>query len=139
MRLGETGRRMDMLCETLPDMDKKLTLRGLAGSLVRDEIARQHLDQTRVADMAHMARSTLSKIVNGTSETISPVTLRSIEGALGMPRHLLTAVIDGDADRIEGMDFADTDLKRHVLASLRDLLGNPTQARAGKSRTRRGA
>ena len=107
---------VNTLCETLPYMTT-INNRQLAGSIVRDEIARQGLDQEEAAARAHISRSTLHKVFNG-DEKVQPLTLRQIEGALDLPRHLLTLIIEGNAEKIAAIEQMDPDLRRHVLGSL---------------------
>jgi transcriptional regulator with XRE-family HTH domain len=80
--------------------------RELVGDIVRDELARQRdtfSSQKAAAERMHMAPSTLSRVLGGEDERVSGITLRSIEGVLNFPDHLLTYVIEGDRASIEAI------------------------------------
>ena len=107
------------LSETLPDMMTTLTLRQLAGSIVRDEIAAQGLKQTEVAERIGMAPSTLARVMRG-EPNVTDLKLRQIETPLSLPRRLLTYIIDGDAEKIAALDM-DADLQAHILGAIEDI------------------
>ena len=124
-----------MLSETLPDMDKHISLRQLAGSIVRDEIARQRFNRKSAAERAKMAPSTLARAINGEPD-VKDLTLRQIEGAFGLPRHLLTAVIEGNEKMIGETDM-DEDLRRYVLSSVIDIKNDSRRDEKPPKRGRR--
>jgi transcriptional regulator with XRE-family HTH domain len=89
-----------MLSATLLDMDTRHITRQIAGSIVRDELARQGIKQEKAAQRMGVARSTLSRVIEG-AEPVRSETLRGVEGLLGLPRRrFLDFVIDGDAERL---------------------------------------
>ena len=93
--------------------------RKLAGSVVRDEIARAGKSHNWAADAMGIAPSTLARIFQG-DERITDVTLRAAEGALDLPDHLLTYIKDGDAKQIGeiGNDEMRSGLRRVILHTL---------------------
>lgn len=91
--------------------------RKIAGNIVREELARHALRQEVAADRAGMAKSTLSKVLAG--EVVQDLTLRQIEGLLGLPRRFLSYVIAADVDSIGAIE-SDPDLRRLALAALSD-------------------
>lgn len=105
-----------LLTETLCVMNT----RQIAGSIVRDELARQGYRQEKAAQQMHIARSTLNRVLDG-AETVQPVTLRAVEGFLDLPRRFLDYVIAGDIDRIKRLEGMDPDLRRHSVDALSDL------------------
>lgn len=108
-----------ILSETLPDMEKTITLRQLAGLVVREEIARNHLGRIRAAERASMAPSTLDRVIKG-DERVGDITLRQVEGALGLPRRFLTMVIEGDEQKLRELEM-DADLRINVLSDMADI------------------
>jgi transcriptional regulator with XRE-family HTH domain len=104
-----------LLSETLLTMNT----RQIAGSIVRDELARQGLKQEKAAQRMGVARSTLSRIIEG-NESVRPETLRAVEGLLGFPRRYLDFVVDGDAGRVARLKDMDPDLRRHTLDALEE-------------------
>lgn len=90
--------------------------RKLAGDIVRTEIAHQGRTQEWAADRMGMASSSLLGILTG-QDGVTPMKLRSVAGALGLPRRLLTYVIDGDAAHIRaiGDDEMPPSLRRGIL------------------------
>jgi len=75
----------------LSDMvrDMKITKRRkLVGDIVKAEYARQRFTREQTADRAHMSPSTLDRVRDGDASVRSS-TLRSVEGALGLPDDLL--------------------------------------------------
>jgi len=117
-----------LLSETLCAMDT----RQIAGSIVRDELARQGLKQEKAAQRMGVARSTLSRVIDGAT-SVRPETFRAVEGLLGLPRHFLGFVVDGDADRIAGLSEMDADLRRHTLDALNDATRSAPQDGDGGS------
>lgn len=93
--------------------------RDLVGQLVKDEIARNRVDQKTAAERMHMAPSTLSRVIAG-DERVTPLTFRAVEGYLDFPDHLLTYVVEGDRANIEavGEDELRPGLRRVILQSL---------------------
>lgn len=63
--------------------------RKLAGAIVRDEIAYQGKTQEWAAERMGMAPSTQHRVIDWEAG-VSQLRLRAVEGALGMPRYLLT-------------------------------------------------
>jgi transcriptional regulator with XRE-family HTH domain len=108
-----------MLSATLLDMDTRHITRQIAGSIVRDELARQGIKQEKAAQRMGVARSTLSRVIEG-AEPVRSETLRGVEGLLGLPRRFLDFVIDGDAARVAKLKEMDADLRRHTLDALED-------------------
>jgi plasmid maintenance system antidote protein VapI len=104
-----------LLSETLWSMNT----RQIAGSIVRDELARQGLKQEKAAQRMGVARSTLSRVIDG-AESVRPETLRAVEGLLGFPRHYLSFVVDGDTQRVARLKDMDADLRRHTLDALEE-------------------
>jgi transcriptional regulator with XRE-family HTH domain len=104
-----------LLSETLWVMNT----RQVAGSIVRDELARQGIKQEKAAQRMGVARSTLSRVIEG-AESVRPETLRGVEGLLGLPRRYLDFVVDGDAERVSRLRDMDPDLRRHTLDALED-------------------
>lgn len=105
-----------LLSETVCLMDT----RQIAGSIVRDELARQGWKPVEKAAQAmHMAKSTLYRVMDG-DPTVQDMTLRQVEGLLKLPRRFLTLVIDNDQPRIGSLDGMDADLRRHTLDALSD-------------------
>lgn len=102
-----------LLSETLWAMDT----RQIAGTIVRDELARQGWKQERAAEKMQMAKSTLARVMAG-DPRVQDVTLRAVEGLLHLPRRFLTFVIEGDAERIASLTDMDADLRRHALETL---------------------
>lgn len=100
---------------TLSGMDT----RQAAGQFVRDEMARQRLHQEAAAEAAHLSRSHLNLILAG-SPRVSDMALRQVEGALGLPRRILTYIIDGDTARLADLPGLDPDLRYTALALLED-------------------
>lgn len=96
--------------------------RELAGQVVRDEIARMGKSQAWAAEAAHMAPSTLSRVLVG-DERVQGVTFRALEGALGLPDHLFDYIVEGDAARIEAISHAEMrpGLRRVILGALADI------------------
>lgn len=96
--------------------------RELAGMVVRDEIARMGKSHVWAADAMGMAPSTLARVLKG-DERVTDVTLRSVEGPLGLPDHLLSYIVEGDRARIEaiGDEEIRPGLRRVVLAALADI------------------
>jgi hypothetical protein len=91
----------------------------LAGDIVRDEIAYQGKTQEWAAEPMGIAPSTRPRVIDW-EFGVTELRLRSVEGALGLPRHLLTYVIDGDADRIRaiGDEELSSGLRRVILQGL---------------------
>lgn len=106
-----------LLSETVWTMTPRMTTRQVAGSIIRDELARQHWTQEKAATAMHMAKSTLARVLTG-DETVQDLTLRQIEGLLGLPRRFLSLVIAGDVERIGQLGDMDADLRRHTLDAL---------------------
>jgi transcriptional regulator with XRE-family HTH domain len=104
-----------LLSETLWVMNT----RQIAGSIVRDELARQGLKQEKAAQRMGVARSTLSRVIDG-AESVRPETLRAVEGLLGFPRRYLDFVVDGDAGKVARLKDMDADLRRHTLDALEE-------------------
>jgi hypothetical protein len=103
------------LSATLCAMDT----RQIAGSIVRDELARQGWRSEKAAEAMHVARSTLYRVMDG-APTVQPVTLRAVEGLLDFPRRFLDLVIAGDVAHIRDLPGLDEDLRRHTLEALAD-------------------
>lgn len=122
--------------ETLPDMNKSISLRQLAGAIVRDEMARQRLNRRTAAKDAKMAPSTLARVING-DETVTDVTLRQVEGALDLPRRILTLVINGDEARLRELDM-EADLRTYVVSSVIDIKTSWSSDEKASKRSRRG-
>lgn len=96
--------------------------RELVGNIVKDEIARQKgtlHTQEAAAERMHMSPSTLSRVIAGEGR-ITGVTLRSIEGVLNFPDHLLTYVTEGDRESIEAIGDSELrpGLRRIILQQL---------------------
>ena len=108
-----------MLSETLPDMTTSVSPRQLAGTIVRDEIAAQGLKQTDAAKAMRMAPSTLARIMRG-EPNVTDLSLRQVEKPLGLPRHLLTYIIESDVEKIGALDM-DPDLRAHILGAIEDI------------------
>jgi transcriptional regulator with XRE-family HTH domain len=104
-----------LLSETLWSMNT----RQIAGSIVRDELARQGMKQEKAAQRMGVARSTLSRVIDG-AESVRPETLRAVEGLLGFPRRYLDFVVDGDAGKVARLKDMDPDLRRHTLDALEE-------------------
>jgi transcriptional regulator with XRE-family HTH domain len=104
-----------LLSGTLCGMDT----RQIAGSIVRDELARQGWRADKASEAMHVARSTLYRVMEG-APTVQPVTLRAVEGLLDLPRRFLDYVVAGDVARIESLPGLDDDLRRHTLEALAD-------------------
>ena len=64
-----------------------------------------------------MSPSTLNRIANGGAE-INSSKLRAIEGVLGMPRYLLSYIVDGRVENIQSISTLDPDLCQVILAQL---------------------
>lgn len=107
---------------------QRMTTRQVAGSIVRDEMARQGLRQERTAELAKMSRSTLSRVLEG-ADNVQDVTFRQVEGVLGMPRRFLTFIVDADVTRIAAIEGMDADLKRHALDVLSGMGGSVKERR----------
>jgi transcriptional regulator with XRE-family HTH domain len=93
--------------------------RKLAGDIVRDEIAHQGQTQDWAAERMGMSSSALHSVLNG-EVGVTQMKLRSVAGTLGLPRRLLTSVVDGDAAHIRaiGDDEMQPTLRRAVLRGL---------------------
>ena len=100
-------------------MDEHLSLRQLAGTIVRDEMARKGMGRLVTAAAASISPSTLARVIIGDPK-VGDLTLRQVEGALGLPRRLLTLVIEGDDQRLRELDM-ETDLRIYVLSSMTDI------------------
>jgi transcriptional regulator with XRE-family HTH domain len=96
---------------------EKLTKRELAGSIVRDEMARRGWSRENAAEQMHLSLATLHRVLIG-ADTVSDLTLRQVEGALDMPTRYLTYVVDGDTYRIQTMHGLREDLKHFTLEAL---------------------
>ena len=106
----------------LSDMvrDMKITKRRkLVGDIVKAEYARQRFTREQTADRAHMSPSTLDRVRDGDASVRSS-TLRSVEGALGLPDDLLIYIADGDTAAIEaiGANEMRPGLRRVIMAGL---------------------
>lgn len=73
--------------------------RKLAGAVISDEIAHQGRTQDWAAEQMGMAPSSLHATILGEAG-VTPMRLRSIAGTLGLPRRLLTSIVDGDVAQI---------------------------------------
>ncbi len=93
--------------------------RKLAGTVVRDEIAHQGKTQDWAAEQMGMATSSLHAIILGEAG-VTPMRLRSIAGTLGLPRRLLTCIVDGDVAQIRfiGDDEMRPSQRRTILEGL---------------------
>ncbi len=93
--------------------------RKLAGTIVRDEIAHQGKTQEWAAEQVGMATSSLHTIILG-EVGVTPNRLRSIAGTLGLPRRLLTCIVDGDVAQIRfiGDDEMRPSQRRTILEAL---------------------
>lgn len=93
--------------------------RELAGNVVRDEIARMGKSHAWAADAMGMAPSTLARVLKG-DDRVTDVTMRSAEGPLGLPDHLLSYIASGDRANIEaiGDDEMRQGLRRVILQAL---------------------
>jgi hypothetical protein len=93
--------------------------RKLAGDIVSDEIAYQGKTQEWAAERMGIAPSTRPRVIDWEAG-VTQLRLRAVEGALGLPRHLLTYVIDGDAERIRaiGDEEISPGLRRVILDGL---------------------
>lgn len=127
---------MIALDDILPDMKQTLTSRQFAGVVVRDEIARQRLGSALAAETIQVSTSTLYRVING-SETVTDYVLRQVEGGLGLPRHLLSAIIALDTKAVEAMPM-DEDLRRYVVTGLIDIKTDPPGADGRFKQRRRG-
>lgn len=107
---------MKVTSETLWGMDT----RQIAGTIVRDEIARKGYKRDKAATAMHMAKSTLERFIAG-DDRVTDMTLRQIEGFFGFPRRLLDFVIEGDAARIASLTMIDEDLRQQILYELSDI------------------
>jgi hypothetical protein len=113
-----------------------MTGRELAGSIVRDEIARAHLTVRAAAERWDMAPSTVANVTSG--KEVSSLTLRGVEGGLGLPARFLDYVIAGDAGAIRRLPGraidAQTglreDLRHYTLEAMADI-GVPQRRRVG--------
>ena len=67
-----------------------------------------------------MSPSTFYRVVNGDDSTVTGLTLRPIESALGLTDNLLDFIIEGDAETITslGDDEIRPGLKRTILTGL---------------------
>jgi len=100
--------------------DMKITKRRkLVGDIVKAEYARQRFTREQTADRAHMSPSTLDRVRDGDASVRSS-TLRSVEGALGLPDDLLIYIADGDTAAIEaiGANEMRPGLRRVIMAGL---------------------
>jgi transcriptional regulator with XRE-family HTH domain len=106
------------VCEIVTDVTN-IERQKLAGQIVRGAIAYQGKTQQQAADLAHMAKSTLGRILDG-DPRVEPLKLRSIEGALGLTYELLDMVIAGDTASITQLGETDIEagLKRAILKGL---------------------
>ena len=93
--------------------------RRLAGAVVRDEIAHQGKTQDWAADQMGMAFSSLNAVIHGEAG-VTPLKLRSVAGALRLPRRLLTDIVDGNAAQIRaiGDDEMRPSLRRAIVEGL---------------------
>lgn len=107
-----------------------MNTRQIAGSIVRDELARQGWRSEKAADAMRMARSTLYRVMDG-KPTVQPTTLRAVEGLLDFPRRFLDFVIDGDIRHIRDLPGLDEDLRRHTLEALADETPSPEHREHG--------
>lgn len=100
---------------TMNDSDR----RKLAGAVVRDEIAHQGRTQDWAAERMGMASSSLHGVILGEA-AVTPMRLRSIAGTLGLPRRLLTSIVDGDVTEIRfiGADEMRPSQRREVFRGL---------------------
>jgi transcriptional regulator with XRE-family HTH domain len=120
-----------LLSETLLVMNT----RQIAGSIIRDELARQGMKHEKGAQRMGVARSTLSRIIEG-NESIRPETLRAVEGLLGFPRRYLDFVVNGDIERIARLHDMDPDLRRHTLDALEEAVQAGAEDSPDKHRRR---
>ena len=105
-------RLVDILANMKSDARRKL-----AGQIVMEEIPRQGLNRKTASTAMYMSPGTLDRIRDG-DPTIQPAKLRSAEGALKLPRRLLTYIWEGDADSIAAIEHMDADLRRVILDAL---------------------
>ena len=93
--------------------------RKLAGIIVRDEIAHLGKTQDWAAEQMGMATSSLHGVILGEAGA-TPMRLRSIAGTLGLPRRLLTSIVDGDVTQIRfiGDDEMRPSQRRAILERL---------------------
>lgn len=100
----------------------------LAGAVIRDERARRRLTQDDLAELSKVSRPTISRAEGGTA-SVEALTLRALEGALGLPLRFLTYVIDGDGERIKRLPTQvddpvsglRSDLRQYVIEALEDI------------------
>lgn len=94
-----------------------LTTRQLAGTIVRDEVARLRLTHEEAAAQAGIARSTLTRVFEGDLSVRLP-TFGRLEGALDLPTRFLGYVIADDRDRIARLAGLRDDLRQLALDEL---------------------
>lgn len=120
--MGSTGTLLIM---------ESMTTRQLAGSIVSDEIARQHMSGASAAKAWHIARSTLSKVQAGDA-TVTDYTLRGIEGGLDLPDRFLSYVINGDIERISRQPGLRESLRQFTIEALEDIRRPPNRRAVDK-------
>jgi hypothetical protein len=107
---------------------KETSRRKLAGDIVRDEIAYQGKTQEWAAERMGMAPSTMHRVIDWEAG-VTQLRLRAVEGALGLPRYVLTYVIEGDTERIRaiGNDEMSPGLRRVIVDGLARLEAEDVQ------------
>lgn len=79
----------------------------LVAAVIKAEAARRGLGTTKLAELIGRHRTYLTRLDAG--QPVEQATLRRVEGALGLPRDLLSYVADHDLAKI-GRTSADPDL-----------------------------
>jgi transcriptional regulator with XRE-family HTH domain len=102
-----------LLSETLCYMNT----RQIAGSIIRDELARQGLKHEKAAQRMGVARSTLSRIVEG-NESVRRRRCAPWRACWGSPAATWTSWSTVTLERIARLKDMDPDLRRHTLDAL---------------------
>lgn len=109
--------------------------RELAGEVVSAEYNRLGLTRTRAASRMHMAPSSLDRIRIG-DDRVKVAKLRSVEGALKMPRDLLTYIIEGNLEAIGALNL-DPDLRRVIVTGLERIATEEVNGHGGEDNQRK--
>lgn len=112
-------------------MEKPSTRIELVGEIARLEVDSTS-NVTAAADRVGVARSQLYRLFDG-DPTVGDTIMRRFERAFNLPPLLFKAVLEGDIDWIQNIEF-DPWIKEFVLDALREIERPPAPRRKGSRR-----
>jgi transcriptional regulator with XRE-family HTH domain len=107
--------------------------RYVLGQLVRQLMARDHLDRGELARRADIGRTTLWRLIEG-DPNVTVETISAVEYALGQPFGLFRLVIDRNLPAIQALPQLDENFRSWIIGALSTRSDAPSK-RAARKRT----